>query len=195
MENSIILASSSPRRSELLTRAGVDFRVLTCETDESFPEKMAPQDVVKILAVRKNRAVQEKVPHAAILSADTVVAMHACILGKPRDQQEAAEMLTLLSGKTHSVYTGVCVFDGKNEHTFFEKTQVTFWPLTEKEIDSYIRTGEPMDKAGAYGIQGKGSLLVQKIHGDYDTVVGLPLSRTMRLLREVFPACLPQWVR
>ena len=94
-------------------------------------------------------------------------------------------MLTLLSGKTHSVYTGVCVFDGKNEHTFFEKTQVTFWPLTEKEIDSYIRTGEPMDKAGAYGIQGKGAIYIREIAGDFYNVMGLPIGKLYQELRKL----------
>lgn len=190
-ETPILLASGSPRRRELLQLGGVHFQVMSRPTDETLPDSIAPWEAVLFLARQKGRAVREACPHQAVLSADTVVALEGRILGKPRDEQQAEQMLSFLSGKTHQVYTGVCVFDGHQEHVFYEKTDVTFWSLTEEEIRAYVKTGEPMDKAGAYGIQGKGALLVERICGDYFNVVGLPLSKTVRLLKQVVPACLP----
>ena len=183
MMERILLASSSPRRREILTMAGIGFDVLCADTDESFLPGTAPQDVVMLLARRKAEACFAQHPGAVVLGADTVVALGGAILGKPKTPAHAADMLRLLSGKTHEVFTGFCVLaDGRCE-VGAERTEVTFYPLAEEEIQAYVATGEPMDKAGAYGIQGKGALLVQGIRGDYYNVVGLPVARVARILR------------
>ncbi len=176
----IILASGSPRRKELLELAGVPFTVQTAEVDESIPVGTSPEDAVQMLAVKKARAVQAG--GQLVLAADTVVALDGVIFGKPRNQEEAKAMLRTLSGKVHQVHTGVCIRQGEQETVFCETAQVEFYPLTEEEISRYVDSGEPMDKAGAYGIQGKGALLVRGIQGDYYTVVGLPLARVVRAM-------------
>lgn len=179
----IILASGSPRRRELLTLAGIEYKVIPSECDEALPQNISPEDAVKLLAQRKARNVFNKYPDSLIIGADTVVALEGKILGKPKDKENAKAMLLSLSGKTHEVYTGVALISKYKREVFSCRSQVTFYPLTEKEIDDYIKTGEPMDKAGAYGIQGKGFILVKSINGDYNNIVGLPLSETVRKLR------------
>ncbi len=178
----IILASKSPRRRELLTLAGIDHVVETSDADESYPDGLEPREVVCLLAKVKARATAKNHPGETVLGADTVVATDGVILGKPADEKEAADMLRRLSGRTHEVYTGVCIIKPEGEKVFYEKTKVTFYELTEEEIEAYVATGEPMDKAGAYGIQGKGVTLVRKIDGDYSNVVGLPVARVKREL-------------
>lgn len=183
MQN-LILASSSPRRKELLENLQLLFEVSSSDVDESFDPKTAPKDVVMELSFRKAKAVSERYPDSFIIGSDTVVVSGGKILGKPRDEDDAFKMLKSLSGKTHSVYTGVSILAPEKEIKFYTKTDVVFWELSDDEIHSYISTGEPFDKAGAYGIQGYGSVLVKEINGDYFSVVGLPVSRTVRELRE-----------
>ncbi len=180
----IILASGSPRRKELLLQAGIDFEVITSDIDEVC-EATEPGQVVMELSMQKALAVAEKCPGQVVLGADTVVAIDGNILGKPADEAEAFNMLSLLSGKKHMVFTGVTIIDKSSQaHVFFESTLVEMYELTEEEIRAYIATGEPMDKAGAYGIQGKGATLIKGIEGDYNNVVGLPLARVYRALKK-----------
>lgn len=176
----IILASKSPRRKELLSLITTDFIIKTADVDESLPENISPAEAVKYLS--KIKAEPFKNSEDIIIGADTVVAIDGKILGKPRDKDDAFNMLKSLSGKTHSVFTGVTVIKPESEKTISVETKVKFFPLTDKEIFDYIETNEPMDKAGAYGIQGKGSLLVEGIEGDYFNVVGLPISTLNKLL-------------
>ena len=190
----IILASGSPRRRELLAQAGLKFSVVTADTDETIGDK-GPADAVEMLSARKASAVLDilEAPGKGgriVLGADTVVAADGVILGKPENREKAAEMLRLLSGRNHEVYTGVTmIYESEGEEdrtvTFSECTRVSFYPLTEKEIEEYVATGEPMDKAGAYGIQGLGAELVEKIDGDYNNVVGLPLARVLREMKSL----------
>lgn len=180
----IILASNSPRRKELLTLAGIDYSVVPSECDEFLPEKIKPADAVEMLAEQKAKDVFSRYPEAVVIAADTVVALGDTILGKPADDEDAFNMLSTLSGKTHTVYTGVCIMSADKSEVFHCATEVEFYTLTEKEILDYIATKEPCDKAGAYGIQGKGSLLVKGIRGDYFNVVGLPLAETVRCLKK-----------
>jgi septum formation protein len=181
----LILASSSPRRKELLENIHLSFEISSSDVDESFSEGMSAMDVVMELAERKALAVAKNHPSAVVLGADTIVVLDGIILGKPKDEQEAKEMLRQLSGNTHEVYTGVSIVTPVKSTRFYEKTIVTFWELTESEINMYASSGEPLDKAGAYGIQQLGSFLVKEIQGDYYNVVGLPVSKVVRELRKV----------
>ena len=180
----IILASASPRRSELMTLAGFRFDVICADIDEIVPEKALPQEVVMSLALQKAQAVAKDHRKSAVVGSDTVVALDGKILGKPRSESEAAEMLRSLSGRIHKVFTGVAIVCGEKVTSFFEETEVEFYPLTDQEILDYIATGEPMDKAGAYGIQGRGAVLVKRINGDYFNVMGLPISKVYRELKD-----------
>ena len=180
----IILASASPRRSELMTLAGFRFDVICADIDEIVPEKALPQEVVMSLALQKAQAVAKDHRKSAVVGSDTVVALDGKILGKPRSEKEAAEMLRSLSGRIHKVYTGVAIVCGEKVTSFFEETEVEFYTLTDQEILDYIATGEPMDKAGAYGIQGRGAVLVKRINGDYFNVMGLPISKVYRELKD-----------
>lgn len=180
----IILASASPRRSELMTLAGFRFDVICADIDEIVPEKALPQEVVMSLALQKAQAVAKDHRKSAVVGSDTVVALDGKILGKPRSEKEAVEMLRSLSGRIHKVYTGVAIVCGEKVTSFFEETEVEFYPLTDQEILDYVATGEPMDKAGAYGIQGRGAVLVKRINGDYFNVMGLPISKVYRELKD-----------
>ncbi len=181
----IILASGSPRRKELLLQAGIDFEVITSDIEE-ICQSSEPGQVVMDLSLQKALAVAAKCPGLLVLGADTVVAIDGDILGKPVDETEAFNMLSRLSGRKHQVFTGVTIIDKNSQaHVFFESTVVEMYELTEEEIRGYIATGEPMDKAGAYGIQGKGATLIKCIEGDYNNVVGLPLSRVYRALKKL----------
>lgn len=182
MQN-LILASSSPRRKELLENLHLTFEVSCSDVDESFNPEQTPGEIVMELSNRKAQAVGKKHPGSYVLGADTVVVLDGMILGKPQDRAEAFAMLKALSGRTHAVYTGVSIIAHGSENNFYVKTDVVFWELTDDEINAYIHTGEPFDKAGAYGIQGQGSILVKEISGDYFSVVGLPVSKTVRELR------------
>lgn len=180
----LILASNSPRRAEILTQGGFSFEKRIADTDEALPADLSPAAAVETLAQRKGRAVF-RAADEVVLAADTVVALDNRILGKPKDENDAKAMLRALSGRTHSVFTGVYITDGEREFLFHTETRVTFYQLTDAEVEAYVQSGEPMDKAGAYGIQGRGALFVEKIDGDYLNVVGLPLAKTARILKEV----------
>lgn len=181
----IILASNSPRRKELLGQMGLyEFKVSAPNGDESVEEGLSPARIVEELSLRKARAAAEKAgPEDLIIAADTVVALDGAVLGKPRSGEDAFSMLSALSGREHLVYTGVTVLQGERAVTEHEETAVRFREAAPGEIRGYIATGEPMDKAGAYGIQGRGALLVSGIRGDYSNVVGLPVFRLGRMLR------------
>lgn len=191
----LILASASPRRRELLTRIGLSFEVLPTRGEEN-PRSAIPEEMVQELSAGKALEIygsleeQEK-EEAVIIGADTLVAFENRVMGKPHDEKDAFDMLFLLQGKTHQVYTGVTlIYTPKGETackklTFLEKTDVTMYPMTEQEILEYIATGEPMDKAGAYGIQGRCAAYVREICGDYNNVVGLPVSRLYQELKRI----------
>ena len=179
-----ILASASPRRKELLSLAGIEYEVVVSECEEILPEKILPHEAVMLLAKQKAKDVFSRNSDCMVIAADTVVALEDKILGKPKDAEDAFNMLSALSGRQHTVYTGVCIMTKAKTDCFFVGTDVEFYSLTEKEIREYIATKEPMDKAGAYGIQGKGFVLVKGIHGDYFNVVGLPLAETVRHISE-----------
>ena len=182
---SIILASQSPRRRELLEQIGLtDFLVRPARGEELPHPELTPAQLVEELSRQKAGEVARGAgTYDYIIAADTVVAVDGQVLGKPHDTHQARAMLTALSGRSHTVYTGVTVRQGERALTRHEATDVRFRPLTAAEIDAYVATGEPMDKAGAYGIQGRGALLVAGIHGDFFNVMGLPLLRLSRMLR------------
>ena len=187
----LILASQSPRRRELLARMGLDFTVISPRIDEDSFTDPDPAALVRTLSREKALAVaREQDPETLVIAADTVVVLDGQALGKPGNEAEAAAMLSALSGRSHAVWTGVTVCQGSRADTEAECTQVTFRPLTGEEIRHYVATGEPMDKAGAYGIQGFGSLLVEGIRGDYFNVVGLPVCRLGRMLAAFGVDCL-----
>ena len=182
----IILASASPRRRELMGLITSDYEVIpadACEdTDIEDPEEMVAE-----LSARKAAAVEGKNRGRIVIGSDTVVSIDGRVLGKPADRDEAFSMLRMLSGRTHQVFTGVTVIKDGISHTFTEKTDVLFAELSDAEIEAYIETGEPMDKAGAYGIQHYGARFVESVNGDYFSVVGLPVHRLYRLLHENWP--------
>ena len=183
----LILASASPRRRELLTSLGLEFTVLPAPIDEaSIPvEGLTPDQVVETLARVKAQAVAELYPDRCVIGADTVVVLDGHIYGKPTDAADAVNMLGLLQGREHRVYTGLAVLHGSQCQTAVETTRVWMRPLTLAERQTYVATGEPLDKAGAYAIQGMGSLLVSRIDGCYFNVVGLPLHRLSVLMAPV----------
>lgn len=185
----LVLASQSPRRRQLLDRLGLTFTVQPSQADEGMPAGATPSAAVKSIAARKVAAVAASRPDALTLGADTVVVLDGEVLGKPADAVEATAMLRRLSGRTHTVYTGLALSHPTSRRAVqaHEATAVTFADLSEHEIAAYVQTGSPLDKAGAYGIQDDlGALFVARIDGDYYNVVGLPLHRLYRLLREHF---------
>lgn len=180
----IILASASPRRRELLKLICEDFKSVSPDVDETVPDQVEILERPQFLAVKKSMHVwgclSEK---AVVIGCDTGVFIDDEMLGKPKDEEEAFSMLKKLQGKDHLVVTGCCITDGTHKREFSVTSRVFFYPLSDEDIKDYIATGEPMDKAGAYGIQGKGSLLIEKIQGDYFNIVGLPLSALARELK------------
>ena len=181
----IILASKSPRRRELLGEIIKEFEILTADTDESLPEGTHPREGVGLLACRKGAAVLPIVGEdAVVVSSDTLVELDGIPLGKPTDQEDARRMLRRLSGRTHNVHTGVAVHYRGRCFSGVDSTAVTFRELSDEEIAEYVAGGEPMDKAGAYGIQGQGGRLVAGYCGRFDTVVGLSVSLTEALIKE-----------
>lgn len=191
----IILASGSPRRKELLDQLGIPFEVIKSECEEVTTQSK-PHKVVMELATQKAQDVFDKLTAdqkkgKMVLGADTIVAIHNKILGKPKDEEDAVSMLIELSGDIHHVYTGVTLLwenDGKmQKHAFYEDTEVEMYPMSEEEIRSYVATGEPMDKAGAYAIQGGCVVFIKEIRGEYNNVVGLPVARLYQELKMDFP--------
>ena len=180
----IILASGSPRRKEILSNLGVAFKVVIPDVDEAVEPSLAPGEAVRVISKRKALAVSRKA-EGVIIAADTVVFFNGKILGKPRDEKDAYAMLSALSGSRHQVFTGVTIINNGREESFVSETAVEFYALTDKEILDYIASGEPMDKAGAYGIQGLGALFVKRIEGDYLNTVGLPAAETLRRVNQV----------
>lgn len=198
----IILASASPRRKELLEQIGLEFEICPAKGEEIIT-KTIPEEVVMELSKQKAEEVAAMVVAFAeenkeittpsdilVIGADTVVAYDGQILGKPKDETDAKRMLSMLSGNTHSVFTGVTLVlidkSGRaGEVVFYEKTDVTMHAMTEAEIERYVASGEPMDKAGAYGIQGKCAIYIEKITGDYNNVVGLPITRIYQELKKI----------
>lgn len=187
----IVLASKSPRRRELLSLLGfTDFLILPAEGEEA-PGERAPGDAVERIALSKAREslaryrAEGGAEDALVIAADTLVYLDGRPLGKPADEKDAKDMLRRLSGKKHLVCTGVALLTGGREHVFHEETAVYFRDLSDEEIDGYIRSGEPMDKAGAYGAQGLGSLFIRRLEGDFFNVVGLPVCRLAQELKEL----------
>ncbi len=209
MKYRLILASASPRRKELLAQIGAEFEIIPA-TGEEIITSIEPEETVLELSGQKAREVAENIllsdtyfvqrkenaleqkqadKGVVVLGADTVVAFQGQILGKPTGREDAIRMLKMLSGNTHSVFTGVTMIvldNGKETKSlsFYEETKVTMYPMTEEQIQAYVNTGEPMDKAGAYGIQGKGAIYIEKIVGDYPNVVGLPLGAVYQKLEK-----------
>ena len=183
----LILASSSPRRRELLSIITRRFTVQTSDCDEAIAPGTGPVDAVRELSLRKARAVWAQQPDQrglAVIGSDTVVYIDGEILGKPHSHGEAAAMISRLAGRSHTVCTGVTVITAEETRTFHETTEVHFYPLTPQEVAWYCSLEEPYDKAGAYAIQGRAALWLDRIEGDYYTIMGLPLSRTVRLLEQ-----------
>lgn len=184
MKDKIILASQSPRRRELLSLITTDFEVVTADVDETVNENETAENTVMMLSKKKADAVSCLYPGRIVIGADTIVVCDGKILGKPENRHHAYEMIKMLSGRTHQVLTGVTITDSYKNDTFFVSSDVTFFDLSEEEILAYAESGEPDDKAGSYGIQGKGSLLVEKISGDYFNIVGLPVSKLNKKLKK-----------
>lgn len=183
----IILASASPRRKELLTQMGVEFTVYTSNIEEKVTES-DPEAVVKELSMQKSRDVYDRLDECddiIVIGADTIVYAEDRILGKPKDEDDCRQMLRLLQGRTHHVYTGVTIITREQEISFAEDTLVKVHEMDDVEIDEYIRTGEPMDKAGGYGIQGYFAKYVEGIDGDYNNVVGLPIARLYQEMKKI----------
>ena len=181
----IILASKSPRRKELLSSVFDKFEIITKETDETLPENMHPRDGVEVLAVRKGRAVADTLDEdALVISSDTLVELCGVPLGKPTDKEDAVRMLLSLSGKSHNVHTGVAVHYRGKVYSGVSSSTVTFIPFSEEDAREYVLTGEPLDKAGSYAIQGIGAKFVKEFKGEFDAIVGLSLSLTRKLIDE-----------
>ena len=180
----LILASQSPRRIELLGRIAAHFMVEPAKGEEAVPTGTPPKETARLLALQKAQEVSKGHPQALVIGSDTVVDLDGIQLGKPKDREHAFQMLQNLSGHSHWVHTGVALVQGERVESFVSSAQVTFYPLSTQEINDYLDTGEPFDKAGAYGIQGQGALLVESICGDYYTIVGFPLAQVARHLRE-----------
>ena len=188
----IVLASASPRRQELLRRMGItEFDIRVPETEEAYPEGLSPRQIVEYISREKaDAAATLCTAEEIVITADTMVFLDDQRLGKPADEADALRMLTALQGRRHTVCTGVTVRQGSRAVTGSEETEVIFRPASQRELLAYIASGEPMDKAGAYGIQGKGSLLVEGIRGDFFNVMGLPLLRLSRMLEQFGITCL-----
>lgn len=177
-----VLASQSPRRREILKYIIPEFESVVSGCEEVVPEGTDITDIPRILAEQKAEAVAKDRPDDIVIGSDTVVILDGKIYGKPKDEEDAKRMLRLLSGRTHTVYTGVAVCEKGVTRSFKVHTDVLFYDLSEETIDWYVKTGDPMDKAGAYGIQGIGCVVVKEVHGDYFTVMGFPLAETARFL-------------
>lgn len=182
----LILASASPRRREICTLLGLAFTVQAAENEPSLDPSLPPAQEVRRVAAAKAQEIFNKNPDRTVLGADTAVICGGRIFGKPADKPEAAAMLRELSGKIHTVLTGVCIVSPRKQVCFTDAALVEFFPLTDGEIDAYVRTGEPMDKAGAYAVQGMGARFIKRIEGDFYTVMGLPCGRLYQELKAFF---------
>ena len=180
----IVLASQSPRRKEIMETAGFEFEIIVSNAEEKIEENLSPEEVAKSLSLQKAQAVASDNPEKIVIGADTIVVLDNEILGKPKDRNDAYKMLKKLSGKSHKVYTGIAVICGEKIVSEAVSTEVEFFELSDEEIIKYIETNEPMDKAGSYGIQGRGCLLVKGIRGDYFNVVGLPIATLSKIIKE-----------
>jgi septum formation protein len=189
----LILASQSPRRRELLGLFGIPFAVQVADIDETMDLQKAAFDEVARVSRCKALAIARD-PEDVVIAADTIVVVEGQILGKPRDQEDAFRMLRQLSGRDHQVMTGVCVLRGEEERIFTEVTDLHFRDLTDSEIRRYIATGDPMDKAGSYGIQGGAALFCEKMAGDYYNVMGLPVCRLGQVLKELAPQIMGEFL-
>ena len=185
IDRELVLASSSPSRKMLLEQAGLTFEVVVSGVDETVPPDYTPAQTVETLARRKGEAVLPLRPEKPIIAADSVVSIDGLILGKPKDDEAAKATLRRLSGRTHELITGVCLLINGQMDLFHQVTRVTFYPLTEEEIAEYVALGESRGRAGAYGIEGIGVVLVQSIQGDYPNIVGLPVAETIRRLHKL----------
>lgn len=180
----IVLASNSPRRQELLRQIGVSFQVVPSQVDEVLTDAVPPAKLAETLALAKAREVAGRCPGALVLGADTVVVVAGEVLGKPADAADAMRMLRLLAGREHQVITGVALIQGAREEISSEVTTVHFQTVSDETLARYVATGEPVDKAGAYAIQGMAAVMIRGIEGDYFNVVGLPLSRVVQMLSQ-----------
>lgn len=185
----IMLASASPRRRELLEQGGIPFTVIPSQAEEKITTEQPGQAVEELSYLKCSDIYEKSLGDVLVIGADTVVASEGKILGKPSSQKDAVKMLQSLQGREHEVYTGVTIMaregNENRKKTFHEKTKVVFYPMSDEEIRSYVNTGEPMDKAGAYGIQGKSAVFIKEISGDYNNVVGLPLARLYQELKNM----------
>lgn len=185
----IILASASPRRRELLEQGGIPFTVIPSQAEEKITTEQPGQAVEELSYLKCSDIYEKSLGDVLVIGADTVVASEGKILGKPSSQKDAVKMLQSLQGREHEVYTGVTIMaregNENRKKTFHEKTKVVFYPMSDEEIRSYVNTGEPMDKAGAYGIQGKSAVFIKEVSGDYNNVVGLPLARLYQELKNM----------
>lgn len=179
---SFILASESPRRKELFSKLAIPFEVQPAKIEEVVEGNLSPEDTAMSIAYKKTVPIVEKNPNTIVIGADTIVHIGQEFLGKPTSQEQAKEYLKKLSGRSHTVMTGVSIQGGGTSISFAESTLVTFYELTDEQINAYVATGDSLDKAGAYGIQTMGGLFVEKIEGDYNNVVGLPISRLFQTL-------------
>lgn len=179
----IILASASPRRKELLLKITSEFKIYPSDYEENLPSNISATDAAEFLATQKALSVSKKFPKDTIIGADTVIVYDNKIYGKPYDKKEAKEMLSTFSNNTHKVITGVCVIRNKKSVSFTSINEVTFYNLSESEIDDYLNDDEYKDKAGSYAIQGKANLFIKEIKGDYNSIVGLPIAKLNRVLK------------
>lgn len=185
MKKNIILASASPRRRELLSIITDDFKVIPSDAEETVPDNIKTEKAAEYLAKIKAKAVAEKYPFDIVIGSDTCVVAEGKILGKPKDKDDARQMMQMLSNKTHKVITGCAIVKDSEITSFSTETLVEFYPLSEEQIEEYISSSEPYDKAGGYGIQGKASLFVKGIKGDYFNVVGLPVAELNLKLKSI----------
>lgn len=185
MDKKVILGSSSPRRRQILDQVLIPYIVRPCSIDESVVTESNPEKKVKKLAKLKNEHIAFKNDNEVIITADTVVAYENTIFEKPKNKDEAFTMISTLSGQVHDVFTGVMIRSKRDDILFVEQTKVKFWDLTKNEIEQYVATDEPYDKAGGYGIQSVGAKFVKQINGDYYNIVGLPISRVIIELKKM----------
>ena len=181
----IILASKSPRRRELMESAGFEFEIIPATKDEVIPSGLHNGEIAEAIASQKAFEIAEKHPADIVVGADTIVVCGNEVMGKPKDGADAVRMLKKLSGQVHCVYTGVCIISPNHRVSFYDTTEVEFYPISDDELSAYIESGEPFDKAGAYGIQGSGAMLIKGIKGDYYNVMGLPIARVYREIKNI----------